>query len=151
MTPETPNPERDPAALLRLVLWRADKAVEAVENDRLARQGLCLTDFAILEVLLHKGPLPVNTIGKKVLLTSGSITSAVSRLQDKGMVTREADAQDRRVTRVRLTPEGQALITEHYQKHLECLREMAGALTPGERDTLVGLLKKLGRHAESMR
>jgi DNA-binding MarR family transcriptional regulator len=59
------------------------------------------SDFAVLEALLHKGPLPVNEIGKKVLLTSGSITVAVDRLETKGLVERRASGADRRVDRQR--------------------------------------------------
>lgn len=141
---------RDPAARLRLVLWRAGKAVEAFENARVKGRGLCLTDFGILEVLLHKGPLPVNAIGKKVLLSSGSITTAVKRLEDKGLVARGADGLDRRVTRVRLTPEGETFIRKDYTRHLEQLRQLAEVLTDTERETLVHLLKKLGHHAQSL-
>lgn len=139
---------RDPAAHLRLVLWRANKAVEAFENTRAKGRGLCLTDFGILEVLLHKGPLPVNTIGKKVLLSSGSITTAVKRLEEKGLVTRKTDGTDRRVSRVRLTPEGEAFIRKDYTLHLQQLRQVSGVLTEAEQEMLVDLLKKLGRRAE---
>jgi hypothetical protein len=49
--------------------------------------GLSDTDFRILEVLLNKGPLPANTLGPKVNLTPGSISVAVDRLFDKGLVS----------------------------------------------------------------
>ena len=63
-------------AHIRLVLWKAAKAVEKVDRQSIARTGLKLTDFQIMEVLLHEGPLPINTIAGKVLLTSGSMTAA---------------------------------------------------------------------------
>jgi DNA-binding MarR family transcriptional regulator len=65
----------------------------------------------VLEVLLRKGPLPVNTIGPKVWLTPGSISVAVDRLVKKGLVSRKDRAADRRVRQVELTAKGQALIT----------------------------------------
>jgi len=64
---------------------------------------MCGSDFAVLEALLHKGPLPVNEIGKKVLLTSGSITVAVDRLETKGLVERRAHGTDRQARMVHLT------------------------------------------------
>ena len=62
---------------------------------------MCGSDFAVLEALLHNGPLPVNESGKEVLLTSGSITVAVDRLETKGLVERRASGADRRVDRQR--------------------------------------------------
>jgi MarR family 2-MHQ and catechol resistance regulon transcriptional repressor len=150
MNPTPPLPPSDPAAHLRLVLWRANKAMEAMETAHLQARGLCLTDFAILEVLLHKGPLPVNVIGQKVLLTSGSITTAISRLQERKLVSRTPDELDRRVIRVQLTAAGTAFIQGHFQKHLDCLRKAAGVLSEAEQTELVRLLKKLGLHAAGL-
>src|SRR5687767_3338175 len=79
-----------------LVLWKAARAVEAYAENSVSQLELCGSDFAVLEALLHKGPLPVNEIGKKVLLTSGSITSAVDRLENKALVERRAHQTDRR-------------------------------------------------------
>ena len=140
---------RDPAAHLRLVLWRADKAVETAEIEHLRSLGLCMSDFAILEVLLHKGPLPVNVIGQKVLLTSGSITTAVTRLETRGLVSKQPGTRDRRVTEVHLTPEGETFAREQYARHLECLQAITRVLSAEEQGTLVTLLKKLGLHAAS--
>ncbi len=150
MPSSPPDPPRDPAAYLRLVLWRANRAVEAMESANLQARGLCLTDFAILEVLLHKGPLPVNVIGHKVLLTSGSITTAIHRLQERKLVDRSQDPLDRRVIRVKLTEAGTAFIREHYLKHIDCLRKAAGVLSAEEQAELVRLLKKLGHHAAGL-
>src|SRR5258708_26039380 len=73
---------------VRLILWKAERAMEAVDRRSIEKLGLGLSDFAVLEMLLHKGPQPVNTIGAKVLLTSGSITAAVDRLEARGLVRR---------------------------------------------------------------
>src|SRR6185295_20349840 len=81
---------------LWLVLWKAMRAVEAHALKSIASQPICGSDFAVLEALLHKGPLPVNVIGRKVLLTSGSITAAVDRLEAQDLVERRAHARDRR-------------------------------------------------------
>ena len=68
---------------IRLVLWKAAKAVEEIDRASIAQTGLGVSDFAIMEALFHKGPLPVNQIGEKVLLTSGSMTAAVNRIEKK--------------------------------------------------------------------
>lgn len=132
-----------------LVLWKAARAVEARAHESIAESGLHATDFAVLEALLHKGPLPVNTIGKKLLLTSGSITTAVDRLVAKGLVARGEDPDDRRVRVVELTREGRRLIVPAFARHQKDLEHVVGtALSPNERTTLVNLLRKLGTSAE---
>src|SRR3954447_15950536 len=81
---------------LWLVLWKAYEAVRCHAVKHIRSLGLGFSDFAVLEVLLHKGPSPVNAIGSLVHLTSGSITAAVDRLEGKALVQRCSDAADRR-------------------------------------------------------
>src|SRR6185369_6452979 len=107
-----------------------------------------LCAFAVLEALLHKGPLPINEIGRKVLLTSGSITVAVDRLESKGLVERRASGTDRRAKIVYLTKAGNELITRVYNDHAADMERLASAsLTRAERETLMRLLKKIGYQA----
>ena len=131
-----------------LVLWKAAQAVEAYAKRSIEHLELCGSDFAVLEALLHKGPLPVNEIGRKVLLTSGSITVAVDRLETKGLVERRAHADDRRARIVHLTKEGRRLIKRAYAEHAADMERLAAAsLTTAERTTLIRLLKKIGYEA----
>jgi MarR family transcriptional regulator, 2-MHQ and catechol-resistance regulon repressor len=131
-----------------LVLWKAARAVQAYAEKSIIDLEVCGTDFAVLEALLHKGPLPVNEIGKKVLLTSGSITVAVDRLEKKGLVERCAHGTDRRARIVHLTKEGRKMITVAYTQHAADLeRLMSASLTAKERATLIRLLKKTGYKA----
>jgi MarR family 2-MHQ and catechol resistance regulon transcriptional repressor len=113
-----------------LVLWKAARAVETRAHESIGHTGLGATDFAVLEALLHKGPLPVNTLGRKLLLTSGSITAAVDRLEDKGLVSRADDPNDRRVRVVELTREGRKLIVPAFARHEKDLEQAVSALTP---------------------
>ena len=109
--------------------------------------GLGRSDFAVLEVLLHKGPQPVNIIGKKVLLTSGSITAAVDRLESRKLIRRKSNPKDRRSRIVQLTETGQHFIERAFQKHALDLEETMAVLRSGERAELVRLLKKVGMWA----
>ena len=138
-------------AHIRLILARATKAIETVDRVSIAQTGLNISDFAILEVLLHKGPLPVNTIGKKVLLTSGSMTTAANRLLRKGFIKRKQDPSDGRYFYLYLTATGRKLIEHAYEKHSRNLDKIAEVLTEEERTQLVLLLKKIGRHAHSLK
>ena len=131
-----------------LVLWKATRAVEAYAEKSISQLEMCGSDFAVLEALLHKGPLPVNEIGKKILLTSGSITVAVDRLEAKGLVERRPHGTDRRARIVHLTKEGTKLITRIYADHAADMERLVSAsLTRAERETLIGLLKKIGYEA----
>ena len=131
-------------AHLWLVLWRATRALEARALRSIAETGLGASDFGVLEMLLHKGPQPVNVIGRKVLLTPGSITTAVDRLAARGLVERRDDPADRRVRRVHLTDQGRRLIGPAWTRHESDLEESVSVLTHAERATLVALLRKLG-------
>jgi MarR family 2-MHQ and catechol resistance regulon transcriptional repressor len=131
-----------------LVLWKAARAVEAYAEKSITNLEMCGSDFAVLEALLHKGPLPVNEIGKKVLLTSGSITVAVDRLEKRELVERRAHGTDRRARIVHLTREGKRLITRIYGEHAGDMERLAAkSLTRAERKTLISLLKKIGYQA----
>src|SRR6266487_3252013 len=100
-----------------LVLWKAARALQAYAKKSVSQLEMCGSDFAVLEALLHKGPLPVNEIGRKVLLTSGSITVAVDRLETRGLVERRAHGTDRRTRVVHLTKEGRKRIARLYADH----------------------------------
>ena len=131
-----------------LVLWKAARAVETYAENSITELEMCGSDFAVLEALLHKGPLPINEIGKKVLLTSGSITVAVDRLESKGLVVRRASGTDRRARIVHLTKDGRQLITRVYADHASDMERLAAAsLHRAERETLIRLLKKIGYEA----
>lgn len=97
-----------------LKLWVVmNKALRSVE-EHLRRQveshGLSFTEFAVLEVLLHRGALPIGELGGRILLTSGSMTYVVDKLEKRGLIRRRACPNDRRVIYAELTDEGRSLI-----------------------------------------
>ncbi len=134
---------------LWLVLWKAYSALRGHANQSIASLELNWSDFAVLEVLLHKGPLPVNTIGPKVMLTSGSISVAVDRLVRRGLVSRKNDAADRRARVVHLSAKGKTLIECAFAQHAAAMERATEGLRKPERIQAIALLKKLGQHADS--
>jgi MarR family transcriptional regulator, 2-MHQ and catechol-resistance regulon repressor len=110
--------------------------------------GLGDSDFRVLEVLLHKGPLPANVIGEKVELTTGSITTAVDRMEAKWLVVRKNHPEDRRVRIVELTPKGRRLIEKAYAQHEIIMEKAMKHLSREDRAVLVDLLKRLGKSNE---
>jgi MarR family 2-MHQ and catechol resistance regulon transcriptional repressor len=142
------KPKEDSSGVhLWLVFMKAFQALIPHAAESIRRTDLGDSDFRVLEALLHKGPLPVNTVGPKVWLTPGSISVAVDRLVKKGLVSRKGHAADRRVRQVELTPKGRALITRGFGEHAAAMENIARVLSDGERLTLLRLLKKLGKHA----
>jgi len=130
-----------------LVFMKAFQALIPHAAQSIERTKLGDSDFRVLEALLHKGPLPVNTVGPKVWLTPGSISVAVDRLVEKGLVSRKDRAGDRRVRQVELTRKGRALITRGFREHAAAMENAVSVLSKNERLALLRLLKKLGKHA----
>src|SRR5436309_12376905 len=133
---------------LWLVLMKAYRALERHARCSIEPLGLGSSDFAILELLLHRGRQPVKAIGRRVDLTSGAITTAVDRLEAQGLVVRISDPEDRRTRFVLLTPKGTALIRRVFGVHKRAMEGATSSLTAAERETLIDLVKKLGRSAE---
>jgi MarR family transcriptional regulator, 2-MHQ and catechol-resistance regulon repressor len=133
-----------------LVLNKALRAITDYAAAGIQQAGLGDSDFRVLEVLLHKGPLPVNTIGPKVNLTPGSISVAVDRLYGKGLVSRIESVEDRRIRIVALTPSGKKRIVPVFQKHAAAMKKVFSVLSSDEPQQLESSLKKVGRRAEAL-
>lgn len=134
---------------LWVVMARAYAATASYIEQSIARQGLCLSDFMVLEVLLHKGPMSISAIGEKVLLANASMTSAVDRLEERGLVVRQSSTTDRRSKTILLTTEGRAFISDLYARHEKDIEAVTSVLTQSEANELRSLLKKIGRAAQS--
>jgi len=133
-----------------LVMLKAMRALTRYAAAGIEGTGLGDSDFRVLEVLLHKGPLPVNTIGPIVNLTPGSISIAVDRLVAKGLVSRVESAQDRRVRMVALTPRGKDLIVPAFRKHSGQMKRVFSELSSEELRGLETALKKVGKRAATL-
>ncbi len=146
-------PSRAPIApeRLYLILWKAFYAVEAHDRRSIRELGFSSdSDFAVLEALYSKGALPVNELGRKLFLTSGSITTAVDRVEAQGWARRRSDAADKRVALVELTDAGRERMRRDLQVHFSNLERALAGLDPAEQTQLASLLRKLGRHAASV-
>jgi MarR family 2-MHQ and catechol resistance regulon transcriptional repressor len=132
---------------LWLVMMKAHRTLQRLATRSIEASEVCLSDFAVIEMLLHKGPQPVNEIGRRIELTSGAITTAVDRLESLGLVTREAHPSDRRTRIVRLTAAGEEQAARIFAGHKAAMDLAASGLSRTERAALIGLLRKLGTSA----
>lgn len=135
---------------LFIVLSRAHRAFNDVVNKHISTFNLNPTEFAVLELLYHKGDQPLQQIGGKILLASGSITYVVDKLEQKGLLVRKACPNDRRVTHAQITDKGKQLIEEIFPPHQERINEIVSVLDDEEKKMVTELIKKVGLHASDM-
>ena len=131
-----------------LVMWKATRVLEQHGHRSIAGLEMGLSDFGVLEALLHKGPLAIKDLGAKVLLTSGSITTAIDRLERRGLVERGNDENDRRSRIVRLTPLGRQTIRKAFAAHKIAMEQAVSGLPAEDRSRLIDLVRRLGQKAE---
>ena len=127
------------------------KAMRSVSNYALAdieAAGLGDSDFRVLEVLFHKGPMPVNAIGPRVNLNPGSISVAVDRLYRKGLVSRVESTCDRRVRTVSLTESGKELFVPVFRRHMALIKKAFAEIPQGDLEVVEATLRKIGKRAE---
>jgi len=135
---------------LLIVLSRAFAAIEAHTRADVARHGLTLTEFGILEALYHKGPMLLGEVQRKILVSSGGITYLVDRLEKKGLVERRECPEDRRARFAALTPAGEELIERIFPEHAQCIERALSGLDDEEKEEAIRLLRKLGKRAAEL-
>lgn len=135
---------------LFVVLSRAHRAVNDCSELDIRASKLNPTEFAVLELLYHKGPHPLQQIGERILLASGSITYVVDKLEKKGLLARNPCPNDRRITHAAITEAGIRLMDEIFPKHAEAIHESFSGLDEQEKELAIKLLKKMGLAARAM-
>ena len=133
-----------------LVVIKTLQAMSRYLLPPLAAQGIGESDFRVLEILLHKGPMPVNAIGPKVFLNPGSVSVAVDRLYKKGFVSRIECKEDRRVRTVSLTEKGRQVFAPLFREHAALIKCAFQGVSSEEIQQLEQVLKKIGMRAESL-
>ena len=137
------------SAALWVVLARAYRSMAAFVERSIAALDIGLSDFMILEALLHKGPLTMSELCNAALITNASMTAAIDRLEERAFVERVASRDDRRVRRVQLTTQGTVLIKRIYARHERDLDEVMSGISAAERIELRRGLKAIGLAAQA--
>lgn len=131
-----------------VVLSKASKSVMEQALQDMKAHGLSASEFMTLEVLYTKGRIPLQQIGEKILVTSGSITYNVDKLEKKGLLRRLRCEEDRRVIFAELTEDGQALFDHIFPQHAATIHDLMRVLTSEEKQQLIEMLKKVGKGAD---
>nr|WP_033827135.1 MarR family transcriptional regulator [Bacillus andreraoultii] len=142
--------DQDVSLKLFIVLSRALEAIEKQIVKNVKDYGLNLTEFAVLELLFHKGDQPIQKIGQKILLASSSITYVVDKLEEKNYLVRKACPTDRRVTHASITDEGKKIMEDIFPRHKEAMSKIMAGLNTDEKEMVVEKLKKLGLYAQQL-
>ncbi|MGX4583589.1 MarR family winged helix-turn-helix transcriptional regulator [Paenibacillus chitinolyticus] len=142
------NEDIDLSLKLFVVLSKAQKVIMDRSVKDMKRHGLSPSEFAILELLYHKGKFPLQQIGDKILVTSGSITYNIDKLEKKELLRRISCPSDRRVTYAEITERGTELFNDIFPEHAEVVKASMGGLTAEEKKLAIGLIKKLGTAAQ---
>jgi MarR family 2-MHQ and catechol resistance regulon transcriptional repressor len=133
-----------------LIMLKVFQAIHHLAFPPILKQGLGDSDFRILDVLLHKGPMPVNAIGPKVNLNPGSVSVAIDRLYKKGLVSRVESESDRRIRTVSLTEKGRRVFVPIFRQHAALIKRAFQDVSPKEQRQLEEVLKRIGRRAEEL-
>ena len=144
---ETVASDRTATLQLVIALGRTYQALEQGVRPQLAERGLGMTEFAVLEVLYHKGALPLGELRDRILVTGASTTYVVKKLEERGLMRRRTSAEDQRVIFGELTVKGRALIDEVFPAHVDRLRDVMAGLSVSEKHAATRLLRRLGQHA----
>ena len=126
-----------------IALSRCTHDVHKKEYKTIKEGGLTVSQFAVLEILYHKGDLRISEIIEKILSTGGNMTVVLDNLAKVNLVKRCTDPKDRRVNLISITDEGRSLISDIFPKHIENINGIFSNLTSEEKINLISLLKKL--------
>lgn len=132
------------ALKLFVVLSRASKVLHEETNRLITAKGLNPTEFAVLELLYHNGKQPIQKIGEKILMRSGSMTYVINKLESNGYLQRETNSNDKRVTYVESTEEGTRLMESLFPGHAENIKDLLSVLSYEEQEQAIVILQKLG-------
>jgi len=136
--------DKERALKLFIVLSRATKVISEESNKIIEQFGLNPTEFGVLELLHHRGRQPIQKIGQKILLRSGSMTYVVNRLEEKGYLQRIFCEEDKRITYIEITDAGVSLVEEIFPDHVKKIESLMSGLSKEEQEQTIELVKKLG-------
>ena len=136
------------ALKLYVVLTRTYKTLLEKDQRNIRGYGFNTSEFGVLELLYSKGAHPIQQIGEKILITSGTMTYVIDKLENKGLIVRRPCDGDRRIVYVEITEAGRTQMAEILPAHYSALAESLKALTPAEQGQMITLLKKISFSAQ---
>jgi MarR family transcriptional regulator, 2-MHQ and catechol-resistance regulon repressor len=147
---KTDSHSRQPSgATAFTAVWRAYRELLGKFEEGIKAIGLCDSDFRVLKALQENSPQPVNVLGAHIDLTTGSITTAIDRLESRWLVVRKLDPSDKRVRLVELTSKGRRVIERASIEHEKNMEKAFRQLSRDQRSELINLLERVGGNGSS--
>lgn len=134
---------------LRVHLKASQYILDVLKKD-MRKKGLSENEFTVLELLFNRGQQPIQQIGKRILIPSSSLTYVIDRLEEKGLVERTHNPEDRRIIYAMITKAGIEKMDEVFPDHSQKIADMFQELSEDEIETFIQLTKKVGHQAEKM-
>ena len=125
-------------------LVRAADSLLARASRQLEPHQLTVSQFGVLEAILHFGPMKQRTLAQKLLCGGANITMVVDHLEKRGLVRRERLSDDRRAILVHLTPAGVKLIKKVFADHADFVAGEMAVLQSNEQEKLRELCRRVG-------
>lgn len=133
---------------LYIALTRTYKKLLDMDLQNIRGYGLNATEFGVLEFLYNKGSHPLQQIGNHILITSGTITYVIDKLEKKGLITRRSCEKDRRIIYAEITEAGRNKMSEILPIHYATFSEVFAGITPDEMEQTIELLKKISLYSK---
>jgi len=135
--------------LLREIV-RGYQAFENFSTPHIKTMNLTSPQFDVIATLGNQPPMTCKVLGEKTLITKGTLTGVLDRLEIKGMVERIINAEDGRSQKVKLTVRGQQVFLKVFPSHMAHLGQAFNQLSKEEILNLTGALAKLRASMETL-
>ncbi|WP_020006298.1 MarR family winged helix-turn-helix transcriptional regulator [Salinicoccus albus] len=132
------------------VFMKSSASVEKLIKQDFLKKEINLNEYAILELLYHKGDQPIQSIGRKILMGGGSITYVIDKIEDKGFLYRKPCEEDRRKMFACITETGKAYMDQRVVEQEALINTIFDEWDDDEVENAIQLLKRVGIHAESL-
>ena len=126
-----------------LLLMQTSKAIQERIRDEISKNKLSITEFSVLEVLFYQGKQTIQQIGNRILISSGSMTYVIDKLEQKGIIKRNDCKEDRRVIHITLTPEGMDMMENIMPKYQDMVDSFFEDLTEDESELMIHFFNKV--------
>lgn len=121
------------------------QSFERYSSEHVKSLGITMTQFDIIATLGNQAPMSCKLLGEKTLVTKGTMTGVLERLEEKGLIRRELNAEDARSQLISLTKKGQQLFEKIFPEHMNHLQKAFGKLSKKELEELAVSLEKLNK------
>ncbi|MDC7248310.1 MAG: MarR family transcriptional regulator [Sphaerochaetaceae bacterium] len=112
-------------------------------NKIVTQYDITYSQFAVLEVLYHKGALSLGEVKEKILSSSGTIAIIIKNLEKNDLIVKFQDNKDKRKYILKLTTKGMNLISEVFPKNEEMIINSMNVLNFAEQEYMLNCLKKI--------